>query len=156
MVAYTRKKGVDSESVDITNPVESAHDFMTGAGTVVDTDNVMKTDDIEFERFMNQEVVVLLADPASEQEPTVVEVNVNGDYRMGVRGFEVKLKRAHVAVLARAKQSRVRQKKVVAPDGSMSFQEENVLALSYPFQVVEDPDPRRGAPWLRQLLSNPA
>jgi hypothetical protein len=68
----------------------------------------------------------------------------------------VKLRRYHVAVLANAKQSRVRQRKIVQPDGSMGFQEENVLALSYPFQVMHDPNPKQGAPWLRQLLSTPA
>jgi hypothetical protein len=49
----------------------------------------------------------------------------------------------------------VRQRKVVSPDGSMGFQEENVLSLTYPFQIMHDPNPKQGVPWLKQLLKNP-
>jgi len=154
MATYQRKKGVDTDNVDIVNATETIADAAKG-GVELDTDRVIKTDDLDMVQFMNQEVVILLAEPASEQEPDIVEVNVNGDYRMGIRGNEMRVKRSHLAVMARAKQSRVRQRKTVDRDGSMSFSEETVLQLTYPFQVVEDPDPRRGAPWLRQLLSNP-
>ena len=67
----------------------------------------------------------------------------------------MKLRRYHVAVLAQAKQSRVRQKKVVNSDGSMGYIEESVLALTYPFQVLHDPNPKVGAPWLRKMLQAP-
>lgn len=154
MATYQRKKGVDTDNVDIVNATETIADASKG-GVEIDTDRVIKTDELDKAQFMNQEVVILLAEPSSEQEPDIVEVNVNGDYRWGIRGSEMRVKRSHLAVMARAKQSRVRQRKHVDRDGSMSFTEETVLQLTYPFQVVEDPDPRRGAPWLRQLLSNP-
>jgi hypothetical protein len=95
-------------------------------------------------------------EPNNENDPAFVEINVNGDYKLVVRGNEAKLRRYHVAVLANAKQSRLRQRKIVNPDGSMGFQEENVLSLTYPFQVMHDPRPKLGAPWLRQLLQTPA
>ena len=104
---------------------------------------------------MREELEVFFNEPGNEHEPAFVEVNVNGDYRMVMRGDTAKLRRYHVAVLAAAKQSRVRQKKIVNADGSMGFQEENVLSLTYPFQVMHDPSPKQGAPWLKKLLQQP-
>lgn len=159
--SYERQRGVDSDNVDIVGAVEtsSIEDTAAGRGSrgvTIDTDKIISTDALEFEAFMRDELEVILGDAQSENEPSFIELNVNGDYRLAMRGDTVKLRRYHVAVLAQAKQSRVRQKKVVHPDGSMGFQEENVLSLTYPFQVSYDPNPKKGAPWLKQMLSNPA
>lgn len=153
---YERKSTVNSENVDIVNASQSIEDAKSARGIEIDTDRVISTDAIDQEDFMRDELLILLSEPANENDPAFVEVNVNGDYRLAVRGNEVKLRRYHVAVLANAKQSRLRQRKIVNPDGSMGFAEENVLSLTYPFQVLHDPRPKQGAPWLRQLLQTPA
>lgn len=161
--SYERKKTVDSEKVDIADGVtrSSIDDTARGrnpnaaGGIEFDNEKVYRTDQLDEEAFMRDELEVQFAEPQSENDPAFVEVTVNGDYRLCMRGDTVKLRRYHVAVLAQAKQSRVRQKKVVNPDGSMGFVEENVLALSYPFQVVHDPNPKMGGPWLRKMISNP-
>jgi hypothetical protein len=152
--SYERKKSVDSNEVDIVNGVQSLAEATDAKGVQIDTDRVISTDQIDQEVFMRDELEVF--EPVNENEASFVEVNVNGDYRMVVRGNTAILRRYHVAVLANAKQSRVRQKKIVQPDGSMGFQEENVLSLTYPFQVMHDPHPKQGVPWLRQLLQQPA
>lgn len=154
--SYERSKSVASEDVDIINRVTPASDATKSGGIEIDTDRVLRTDQIDQEAFMRDELEVYFNEPGNEHEPGFVEVNVNGDYRMVVRGDTAKLRRYHVAVLANAKQSRVRQKKVVNQDGSMGFQEENVLSLTYPFQVMHDPNPKQGVPWLKKLLSQPA
>lgn len=152
---YERKRGVSSEDVDIVNKVQPAAQATQG-GHEVDTDRVIRTDQLDQEAFMRDEMEIMLMEPGNENEPQFCEVNVNGDYRLLMRNGEPqKLRRYHVAVLAQAKQSRVRQKKIVNQDGSMGFQEENVLSLVYPFQVVLDPNPKQGAAWLRQMLANP-
>jgi hypothetical protein len=152
---YERKRSIASEEVQIEKQVTPAAEASAPGGHLIDTDRVIRTDDIDQEAFMRDELEVFFNEPSNENEAAFVEVNVNGDYRMVVRGNTAKLKRYHVAVLANAKQSRVRQRKIVNPDGSMGFSEENVLALTYPFQVMHDPRPQQGVPWLRQLLSNP-
>lgn len=152
---YERKRGVSSEDVDIVNKVTEAKEASSAGGIEIDTDRVISTDALDQEAFMRDELEVFFQEPNNENEASFVEVNVNGDYRMIIRGNTSILRRYHVAVLAQAKQSRVRQRKIVAPDGSMGFQEENVLALTYPFQVMNDPNPRQGVPWLKKLLSNP-
>lgn len=161
--SYERKPTLDSGNVDITNAVQTSSINDTAAGRTpggdginIDTDRVIRTDELDFESFMRDEMEVFVNEATSENDPSFVEINVNGDYRLVVRGDTVKLRRYHVAVLAQAKQSRVRQRKVVNPDGSMGFVEENVLSLTYPFSVTSDPNPRKGGPWLKQMLSNPA
>lgn len=154
MSAVIRSHGIDSHNVDMVNPSVPMFDFLSGQGHIIDTDKVLDTESLDFERFINQDILIYLSEPTSEHEPAFVELNVNGDYRFGLRGGEMKIKRSHLAVLAQAKQSRVRQKKQVHADGSMGYTEEAVMQLTYPFQVITDPDPRRGGPWLRQLLSN--
>jgi hypothetical protein len=154
--SYQRQVTVDSEDVGIENSVQPASEAVSAKGVEIDTDAVIRTDELDFEQFMRDELDVFINEAQNENDPNIVEVNVNGDYRMAIRGETVKLRRYHVAALARAKQSRVRQRKVVNADGSMGFVEEQVLSLTYPFSIVSDPRPQKGAPWLKQLLSNPA
>jgi hypothetical protein len=158
---YERKPTLDSQNVEIHKGVEKVDTAALAAGATlggieIDTDKILRTDQLDQEAFMRDELEVFFNEPQNENDPAFVEVNVNGDYRLAVRGDTVKLRRYHVAVLAQAKQSRVRQKKIVNPDGSMGFQEEQVLSLTYPFQVMNDPRPKEGSAWLKQLLSNPA
>jgi hypothetical protein len=153
--SYERNRSVASDDVDIANRVTPAAEASAPGGIEIDTDRVIRTDHMDQEMFMRDELEVFFNEPNNENEASFVEVNVNGDYRMVIRGETAKLRRYHVAVLAQAKQSRVRQRKVVSPDGSMGFQEENVLSLTYPFQIMHDPNPKQGVPWLKQLLKNP-
>lgn len=153
--AYERNRTISSEDVDIVGAVTPAAEASKPGGIEIDTDRVIRADQLDEEAFMRDELEVFFNDPGNENEPSLVEVNVNGDYRMVVRGDTAKLRRYHVAVLANAKQSRVRQRKIVSPDGSMGFQEENVLSLTYPFQVMHDPNPKVGAPWLKKMLAQP-
>ena len=154
--SYERNRSVASEDVEIVGAVTPTADATKAGGIEIDTDRVIRTDQLDQEAFMRDELEVFFNEPGNEHEPAYVEVNVNGDYRMVVRGDTVKLRRYHVAVLANAKQSRVRQKKIVSQDGSMGYQEDNVLSLTYPFQVMHDPNPKVGVPWLKKMLSQPA
>lgn len=152
---YERKRGVSSEDVEIVNKVQPAVEATKG-GHEIDTDRVISTDQLDQEAFMRDEMEIILMEPGNENDAQFCEVNVNGDYKLLLRNGEPqKLRRYHVAVLAQAKQSRVRQKKIMNPDGSMGFQEESVLSLTYPFSVCSEPNPKQGAPWLRQMLANP-
>lgn len=153
---YERHQTLASQDVSIENAVTPTAEAAAPGGVEIDTDKIIRTDDIDYEKFMRDELEVFFNEPGNEHEPGFVEVNVNGDYRIAVRGDTTKLRRYHVAVIANAKQSRVRQRKIVNPDGSMGFQEENVLSLTYPFQIMHDPSPKQGVPWLRQLLKNPS
>ena len=154
--SYERQRTLSSEDVTIEKAVTPAAEASAAGGHEIDNDRVISTEQLDDEVFMRDEMEVILMEPGNENEPQFCEVNVNGDYRLLMRNGEPqKLRRYHVAVLAQAKQSRVRQKKIMNPDGSMGFQEDNVLSLVYPFSVLHDPRPKQGAPWLRKMLSNP-
>jgi hypothetical protein len=154
--SYERQRGLSSEDVKIDKEVTPAAEASAPGGHEIDTDRVIRADQLDEEAFMRDEIEIILMEPSNENDPQFAEVNVNGDYRLLLRNGEPqRVRRYHVAVLAQAKQSRVRQKKIVNPDGSMGFQEDNVLSLVYPFSVSHDPNPKQGAPWLRKMLSNP-
>ena len=154
--SYERQRTIDSTDVPIEKAVTPAAEASAPGGHEIDTDRIIRTDQLDEEAFMRDEMEIILMEPGNEHDPQFCEVNVNGDYKLLMRnGDPQRVRRYHVAVLAQAKQSRVRQKKIVNPDGSMGFQEENVLSLVYPFQVSHDPNPKHGAPWLRKMLSNP-
>ena len=154
--SYERKSTLSSEDVKIEKQVTPAAEASSAGGHEIDTDRIIRSDQLDEEAFMRDELEIILMEPGNENDPQFCEVNVNGDYKLLLRNGEPqRCRRYHVAVLAQAKQSRVRQKKIVNPDGSMGFQEENVLTLTYPFQVMHDPNPKQGVPWLKKMLSNP-
>jgi hypothetical protein len=159
---YERKGGIDSTNVDIegaTQNVDISQAVRTGIAlddaAGIETEPVFSTKQLDDEAFMHQPLEIHMHEAASEDEPQFAEVTVNGVYRLIVRGQIATVPRAHVAVLANAKQQRLVQTKIVNPDGSMGYQEKAVLRLVYPFSVIHDPAGKRGSDWLRQLLRNP-
>ena len=152
---HTRSGVIDSENVEIVNAVTPASEATNSRGVEIDNEKIFSTAALDDEKFMRDELTVFLADAMSENDSPFVEITVNGDYKLAHRGVETKMKRYHVAVLAQAKQARLRQTKIVQPDGSMGYKEDMVASLTYPFQITHDPDLRRGSPWLKQILSNP-
>ena len=154
----TEQKRFAAEDVDIVNP-ESKLDIKAAlagldplAGMEVDPARMPTPADLSMEAFMAQEMEIQMMDSGSEEENQYAEVTVNGDYRIARRGDIVMLRRYHVAVLANAKELRMKQKRVTDPDGSMRYEETMVSKLTYPFTVLSDPAGRRGADWLRSQL----
>lgn len=160
---YERKGAISSDDVEIVNPEKkfSIDDTAKGNNPLmgaldISTDKMYSPADISKEAFMAQEVEVHLAEPANEDENQFAEITVNGDYRLVRRGDTCILKRYHVAVLAQAKEMRMKQTRVVNLDGSMGYQEKMVTRQTYPFSVIHDPSGRKGSDWLRQQLQNNA
>lgn len=160
--SYERKGGLSSEEVEIVNGEHkfTMEDTAKGINPMtqtqeISTDKIYANADLEREAFMAQVLEVQLQEAGSEDENQYAEINVNGDYRIIRRGDIGFLKRYHVAVLAQAKEMRLSQKKVVAADGSMGYEERLVSRQTYPFTVIHDPAGRKGTDWLRQQLQNP-
>lgn len=122
----------------------------------IETQAVPAKEVFELEAFMAEQLDVMFPEPSDENEPQFFECKVNGDGVCIPRdGNTYRVKRYHIAVAAQAKTGKVRQKKIVNADGSMGYQEQTVMAQSYPFMVQHDPNPR-GPAWLRSLLKSPA
>jgi hypothetical protein len=159
---HERMGGIDADEIEIVNPETkfSIEDTIRGTNPMLDsavisTDKIYANEDLEREKFMAEELEIHLMEAGSDDEPQFVEVRVNGDYRMGVRGNSLFMKRYHVAVLAQAKEQRLQQKKIVNLDGSMGYQEMMVSRPTYPFTVIHDPSGLKGSDWLRQQMKNP-
>lgn len=152
-----RRIVADSTETDIINGTEvgcAGEGLGTNGGIELDVVPRLSVEQAEQERFMAEELLVHLMEPANDSEPLYAEVTVNGDYFCARRGQEVKMKRYHVAALAHAKSARIGQRRLVSSDGSMGFQETSTLGTSYPFAVMHDPNPK-GPRWLKTLMANP-
>lgn len=155
----TMKKHIDATDESIENRVQefSVADILLNGVKPIETASVdaLSNDRLDRERFMAETLEVHLHEPTNESENTHAYVGVNGDAMWLVRGGTYMLKRYHVALLATAKAGRVKQSKVIAPDGSQSYIDTEVTSLAYPFTVIADPNPRGGA-WLRETLKSAA
>ena len=136
-----REKAVDIDSIIVNGPppIEVASESALKGGTM------------ELEKFMSEVLEVHLHEPAHENEPTLAWVGVNGDALWLARGGTYQLKRYHVEALVHGKTGRIAQKRHIAPDGSQSYINSEVLNIAYPFTVISDPNPR-GPAWLRNLM----
>lgn len=106
------------------------------------------------ESFMNELVTVLVHSTTDENQPPQVIVNCNGMNQPIMRGYPTEVKRKYVEILARMKETKYSQ---FTPNPS---EPDRIVmqarhGLSYPFDVVEDKNPR-GRAWLNNVLAEPA
>ena len=144
----------DEEAVDVAKGLATG--MALESAVVMDTEARVDPKVFDIERFMAEELEVIMHDPASEVEPEYVEIRVNGDYVCAKRDsqFPVKMRRYHVAILAQAKTASLKQKRHTDSEGFQGYQETVGLRQSYPFTVTHDPSGSRGTAWLRPLISS--
>lgn len=106
------------------------------------------------EAFMNELVTVMIHSTTDENQAPHVIVNCNGMNQPIVRGYPTKIRRKYVEILARMKETKYSQR---TPNPAAPDQTELVPrhGLAYPFDLVEDPNPR-GRSWLQNVLAEPA
>jgi hypothetical protein len=109
------------------------------------------------EAFMNEPIKIRLATTTDPNATPYAIVTVNDVRNRAVipRGVPFDVKRSHVEVLARMRETRYTQ-----PNRNMSDPESgNGLvpqhAMVYPFEVLHDPNPK-GRAWLERVMSEPA
>ena len=109
---------------------------------------------IEDEAFMNELVTVLVAATVDENAPSHVVLGVNGTNQPIFRDIPTTIKRKYLEVLARCRETKYSQRtsNPMEPDRI-----ENVprTAFAYPFQVIEDKNPK-GSAWLQAVMRSPA
>ena len=143
------------QDVDLAKGVSDGIALPDVRGIELDTEMVVRSEHLEFERFMHEIVSVQMMPQNNENDHKFAEITVNGQYRCLMMGEQYDIPRTHLAVLANAKSMRVEQEKLVNPDGSIGFREKAVLRQMYPFTVAHDPNPKGGV-WLMKLLKNPS
>lgn len=106
------------------------------------------------EAFMNELVTVLVHSTTDENQAPHIIVNCNGTNQPIVRGVPTKIRRKYVEILARMKETKYTQvtPNPAAPDVSELRPRHG---LAYPFEVIDDNNPR-GRAWLQNVLAEPA
>lgn len=146
---------LSDKAISSTLGAEAGHaEVHVQSDQTIETPSHELTEAIEIEKFMNEFLIVEVADTTDENQPNSLVLSVNGLTQPVFRGQPTKMRRMFVEVLARCKESKYNQQ---ANNPSRPDQIELVerTALAYPFQVLEDPNPR-GRAWLRAVLSEPA
>ena len=106
------------------------------------------------ESFMNEMVTVLVHSSTDENQSPHVIVNCNGVNQPIVRGVPTSIRRKYLEILARMKETKYTQvtPNPAAPDVSELKARHG---LAYPFEVIEDGNPK-GRAWLNNVLAEPA
>lgn len=106
------------------------------------------------ESFMNELVTIMIHSTTDENQAPHVIVNCNGVNQPIMRGIPMQVKRKYVEILAHMKETKYSQ---VTRNPSAPDQIELIArhGLSYPFDLVEDNNPR-GRAWLNHVLAEPA
>lgn len=106
------------------------------------------------EAFMNELVTVMVHSTTDENQPNHVVVNCNGMNQPLIRGVPTTVKRKYVEILARMKETKYTQ---ITRNASAPEQIDMIArhGLSFPFDLVEDKNPR-GRAWLQNVLTEAA
>jgi hypothetical protein len=106
------------------------------------------------EAFMNEAVQIRLATTTDPNAPPHAVVTVNSSLNRAVipRGRPVWVKRLHVEVLARMRETRYTQpsRNMMDPESGNALLPQH--AQVYPFEVLKDNNPR-GRAWLERVLA---
>jgi hypothetical protein len=109
-----------------------------------------KNVNVESEAFANEILTVRVA--TSALDPAPVYSSVNGISQYFIRGQKQKVKRKYVEALARARTYTYEQEAADPRDPSNIRMVERAV-LSYPFEVLNDPNPK-GREWLERILAS--
>jgi hypothetical protein len=106
------------------------------------------------EAFMNEFVESMIHSTTDENQAPHIIVNCNGVNQPIIRGVPTKVRRKYVEILARMKETKYSQvtPNPAAPDVSEMRARHG---LAYPFEVIDDKNPR-GRAWLQNVLAEPA
>lgn len=122
----------------------------------IDVQNVAESDLARVaadEAFMNEIVEVIIFPTTDPQAPPYARPGVNGEAVTIFRNVPTKVKRKHIEVLARMKETRVTQDLTPSNDGQITMASlRGHTGLAYPFQVIKDPNPK-GSAWLGNILA---
>jgi hypothetical protein len=108
------------------------------------------TDMAEYEKFMEEPVVISVNETTDKNAPWVVPIGVNGDFRYLPRGIPIRVPRKFIERLAQAQETRLSTKQNTDHESSNAMRVTAKTASAYGFSVLRDPNPR-GPSWLQRV-----
>lgn len=136
-----QEKVMDQSEMGINTPVEQA------------TANDVIPKSLELEKFMNDELVIVVHPSSVEGALDFAPPQVNGINQPILRGIKSKVKRKYVEALARCRTTKYSQK-ITDPSRPDSIKTIPQTTLDFPFDVIHDPS-NRGREWLDNILAQP-
>jgi len=115
----------------------------------VESESALVDESLELEKFMNEKVKIVVFDGGKEGDVDIIQPEVNGEFVVIKRNEPTVVKRKFVEALARAKTFTYGQRPF-NPHDQFSLHLIPRAAQSYPFQLVEDSNPK-GPAWLRSI-----
>lgn len=151
------RNGVDYGDMDISEEnvrqVTTSGDAEINAREVDVSIEIPSMEKLERMKFMEEMVVVKVHDTTDKNEDPFPTVWNDGKPCRFRRGREERVPRKFLEVLARAKFTTFGQVKVKDANGDDTYAYVPHTAHVYPFDVVEDPNPR-GRDWLRGVIAS--
>ena len=123
------------------------------AASQIDVQTHLSKDKADRMAFDCEPVTVIVQDSGDSKYPDpCISVWVNGKHQLFVRNMRITCKRMYVEALARSRPESYDNQEYTTPDGVRGYRYNRRVAPKYPFQVVQDDNPR-GAAWLQTLLA---
>lgn len=110
---------------------------------------------LAYEKFMAEPIVIKIHSTADKNEPPGAEVALNGVKVYIPREKPVRLPRAFVEILARSQVRAYSQQRNPDPNADEGMFTKRHVGASYPFNVIEDKNPR-GRAWLQRVVHESA
>ena len=104
--------------------------------------------------FNEEPVTVRVHETNDQNAPKWVEIEVNGKKEIFWRGVPKVTKRKFVEGLCRCKPISYKNIEFTDAEGNRAFKWPSTVGLEFPFEVVEDKNPK-GPQWLAKLLREP-
>lgn len=145
-----------SEALETASPgvAEFADDgeLQTIVTTDATLDDPIMQDKLNRLAFDKEIVEIHIAETNEEQADPRIEVGVNGQQFVMLRGNNYKVPRYVVEGLCRAKPFAYANQEYTTDEGVRKVRYRQSMGVRYPFSVINDPNPL-GGPWLAKLLS---
>ena len=105
------------------------------------------------EEFMHEPVQIMIMATTDPNASPIAHIGVNGVNVRIARNVPTWIKRMHLEVLARMKETRVTQDLTPNREGEITMDSlRGNTGLAYPFTVLQDKNPKGGA-WLANVLA---
>lgn len=102
--------------------------------------------------FMEEPVTILIYESMDRNAGDWCEFSNDGRRVIIQRGVPTTIKRKFLEVIARCKQTGIGQRAIRGDYGVEGYEYPEHTSLKYPFQLIEDKNPK-GAAWLKKILA---
>lgn len=107
----------------------------------------------DLEAFMNDPVKVLVMSTTDANAPPYADISVNGIKVVIRRNVPTLIRRMHLEVLARMRETRWVQPELESLKAAGMETLRGHTALCYPFTVLDDPAGKKGGAWLESIFA---